>query len=160
MKSNKRWIERAAKNQEGENDIPEKFRTIHILRDLFGLHGLTDVAVPIESTDWYRIPDVFIKAVIPQIAIDLHGTHPSHNRSWEEDLSTKDSNRREDYESEGIKYIEIYEEETKGYKREEIIKVLNKTLVCKSCQPHLVPGSGGTTCTKSDCHCPQCHKKY
>ena len=51
---------RAKLNQTGENDLVEKFHVISILRENFGLHGLTGEIIKIDQES-YRLPDILIK---------------------------------------------------------------------------------------------------
>jgi len=54
-----------------QTDLVEKMRVIYLLKERYNLGGITDECIPIASTNWHRMPDVWIKS--EQVAIDLHG---------------------------------------------------------------------------------------
>ncbi len=113
-----RFIAEARKKMVDEGDTDEKFRVIYILRQYYGLHGLTGEAVAIPRTGWARFPDVFVKACEPQIAILLHGAVHMED-SW------KEMKMHEDYKSAGVQVIVIWEA-LGGYSSESIIKALDE----------------------------------
>lgn len=118
-RSRNKWIEYGQSQQEGESDLSEKFRTIYILHDHFGLYGLTGETVFIPSKGWPNFPDIFIPAHKPQIAIDLHGDAPFHSGG------RRDQQRVEEYKEAGVQYIIIWEVLTK-YDANNIILALEE----------------------------------
>jgi len=116
---NRKWAQRAIKESGGSTDLAEKFRVIYLLRDHYGLHGLTDEVVMIPRTCRARYPDILIKAREPQMAILLHGDAPFHTEGSETELNVK-----MDYDSAGVELIVIWEALTK-YKPEEIMDALD-----------------------------------
>ena len=117
------YIHRARQKQEGELDIVDKFRIIKILREQFGLHGLTGEIVMI-SEDKCRCPDILIKTKLKPIIIELDGL--CHG---EPQLPTKKTvKRNDDYEEIGILNIIINKEETKDYREDLVIEKLKKSL--------------------------------
>jgi len=115
------WRHQAEKNRTSESDVPAKFKIINILRDQFGLHGLTGEALPIPGTGWARFPDVFIKSYNPQVAILLHGQGP-HGVGDIISQTQRDQEARQDYARlPEIKLIEIYSAKTNGYETEAVI---------------------------------------
>jgi len=120
MKSkNRKWAQKAIKESGGNTDLDEKFRTIYLLRDHYGLHGLVDEVVFIPRNGKTRHPDILIKACDPQIAILLHGDAPWHTEGSETELNVK-----MDYDSAGVKLIIIWEALTQ-YKKERILEALD-----------------------------------
>lgn len=103
-----------------QTDLVEKMRVIYILKERYNLGGITDECIPIASTNWYRMPDVWIKS--EQVAIDLHG---EVHGIGEMELPD-DRDRRLEYEGEGVKYIVIYKALTWDYAEEELILILDK----------------------------------
>ena len=112
----------AVRQRDGEKDIKEKFHVIDILREYFGLHGLTWEVVPIDNESC-RLPDLLIKGS-PLIVIELDGYY----HQWGEPIAKldKDVNRDSDYESVGVKLVIINKELTQGYETEKVIKVLEE----------------------------------
>jgi hypothetical protein len=108
--------------QFGEKDIIEKFHVIQILRDFFGLHGLTGEVLMIDNESC-RMPDILIKRK-PITVIELDGLF----HQWGEPIAKleKDVNRDSDYNSIGVKLIIINEEATLGYATDKIIQVLEQ----------------------------------
>jgi len=109
LSKNNKWINLAQKNSSGEGDLDEKFKTIYLIKELFGLYGLTGETVFIPDKSWPNFPDILIKAHIPEIAIDLHGDAPFHVES------PRDIEREYEYSTTKVKYIVIYELLTGGY---------------------------------------------
>ena len=62
---------KAKKNQSGEKDIIDKFDVIDILKNQFGLIGLTGEVITIPGKYYHRMPDIVIKE--HDIAIELDG---------------------------------------------------------------------------------------
>jgi len=117
-KGTKMWEHRANAFRDAEIDIPDKFKVMNTLRKNFKLYALTDEVVLIPESGYcnYRKPDLFVKSVYPQLAIDLHGGGP-HGYGDEATKPDKDYYRDYDYELclPGIRYIVIYGVETDGY---------------------------------------------
>jgi hypothetical protein len=112
----------AVRNREGEKDLYEKFKVISILRNEFGLYGLTGEILMIDSESC-RLPDILVKGVI-LIVIELEGEW--HGVGDQISKRDKDVIRDKDYHSIGVKLILIYKELTDGYDTEKVIKVLEE----------------------------------
>ena len=111
----------ARKSREGEGDIEDKFHVIKILRDFFGLHGLTGEVVEI-SEDSCRLPDILIKTN-PRTIIEMDGQiHGSDEITKPE----RDINRDSDYKKLGFNLIIINKENTLGYSTDKVIKSLQE----------------------------------
>lgn len=108
-------------HQEGEEDLMDKFRVIYILRDEFGLHGLTGEVLTIDE-DCYRFPDIFIKKSSPEIVIELDGE--IHGDGDEVSKREKDVWRDKDYLRIGVKLIIINKSLTNGYEKAKVIDCL------------------------------------
>jgi len=111
----KQWVHRARKNRVDPVDRDDIFRVIYLLRDEFGLHGLSGEVV--EDSHGPMYPDIFIKAVKPQIAIELQGQY--HGTSELPTGYTLEKSVR--YENMGIKLYEIWKEDTDGYSKELVL---------------------------------------
>ena len=119
MNKENKWRNLAQKNSSGEGDLDEKFTTIYLIKELFGLHGLTGETVEIPGNTYPNFPDIFIKDSLgANIAIDLHGDAPFHVDS------KRDHERINEYSRTSVRYIVIYEVLTDGYSKEWIRKVL------------------------------------
>ena len=113
---------RAKLNRTGENDITEKFHIILILREKFGLHGLTGEVVKIDEES-YRLPDILIKGTKP-IIIELDGE--IHGMGDEISKRQKDVERDSDYSTNGYKLIILNKQLTNDYQTNEIIKLFEQ----------------------------------
>lgn len=115
-----RYVSRAMQSWSDDGDINEKFRLIRILRERFGLYGLTGERLTTLEGEWIK-PDVFVKSSEPQIAFELDGD--IHGLG--DDITTTDSTwkRNERYAKLNVKLIIINEALTK-YEDQEIIEVL------------------------------------
>ncbi len=118
MKGKKSWIHRAQSRRNEESDLDDKFKIIRILKEKFGLHGLTGEKIPIDSQS-FRCPDIYIKGLDP-IIIELDGQ--IHGEPLILTQKTKDRNA--DYDKIGIKYIIINKEETGMYSENKVIQCL------------------------------------
>ena len=112
----------AKKTREGEGDILDKFFVIEILRDHFGLHGLTGEIAKIDE-DSYRLPDILIKTN-PRTCIELEGE--IHGNGEQITKRDKDITRDEDYKKAGYNLILIFKQEKLGYTKQNIIDSLIK----------------------------------
>ncbi len=117
------FIHLAQRKQEGEKDIVDKFKIIKILREEFGLHGLTD-EVLIINEDCCHLPDIFIKTTNPEIVIELDGE--LHGDGEPISKLARDAQRDEDYARVGVKLVIINKQQTGGYQKEKVIRVLEK----------------------------------
>lgn len=115
-----RHVSRAMQSWSDDGDINEKFRLIRILKEVFGLYGLTGEHLTTLEGEWIK-PDVFVKSSEPQIAFELDGD--IHGLG--DDITTTDSTwkRNERYAKLSVKLIIINEALTK-YEDQEIIEVL------------------------------------
>src|SRR5690242_2108415 len=107
------FIHNAQRKMRSESDIPDKFKIIKILREEFGLFGLTGEAIQINEYKC-RWPDVLVKANIPMIAIELQG----HIHGYGEPISEsqRDVQRNTDYQFRtDIKLIKLGINQTNGY---------------------------------------------
>ena len=112
----------ARKNREGEGDIEDKFLVIGILKEFFGLHGLTGELVQIDC-DSYRLPDILIRS-IPTTIIELDGG--IHGYGDQVTKREKDIQRDEDYKKAGYNLIVINKEETAKYDYHLVIPILQQ----------------------------------
>ena len=110
----------AKRNREGEQDIPDKFKVINILREDFSLYGLTGETLMIDS-EHCRLPDILIKGK-PTVVIELDGEFHGNG----EDISKKDSDidRDNDYRRLGVKLIIINKLSTNGYEYDQVKQAL------------------------------------
>lgn len=113
----------ARDRQEGESDIKDKFKIIDILRDAYGLHGLTDEILQIpEGYADCRKPDVFVKGRSPQLVIELNG---SGVHGYGDNVTTPehDFEKMSDYSQlKGIQVIVLYSARTDGYRPDLVMK--------------------------------------
>jgi hypothetical protein len=117
----------ARAKQISESDLDDKFNVIRILRNHFGLYGLTGEILMIDSESC-RCPDVLVKGVIP-ICIELDGF--VHGMGDQISKRDKDVDRDKDYQSVGVKLIIINKELTDGYDKQKVIEVLIKNGLVK-----------------------------
>lgn len=115
----------AERNRTGELDLDDKFKIIKILRNVYGLHGLTGEILMIDSESC-RLPDILIKGVRP-IVIELDGEW--HGMGDQISKKERDVQRDKDYESIGVKLVIINKELTDGYETKKVINVLDGNLL-------------------------------
>lgn len=111
----------AQRKQEGEPDLLDKFGVIGILKECFGLYGLTGEVVQIED-DTCRLPDILIKAHVPPIVIELDGE--VHGMGDDVSKRNKDILRDLDYKQAGCKLIIINKEATNGYDPHQVFQII------------------------------------
>jgi hypothetical protein len=114
------WQHLANKKRDGESDLDDKFNVIRILRNHFGLYGLTGEILMIDSESC-RCPDIMVKGMIP-ICIEMDGE--IHGSGDQVSKRVKDVDRDKDYQSIGVKLVIINKELTNGYETKKVIKVL------------------------------------
>jgi len=115
------WEGRAKKKQEGGSDRDDKFQVIAVLKNHFGLYGLTGEAFETADQEWV-FPDIFVKSSEPQIAIELDGE--VHGLGDEMTTTDKTFKRNGRYERLGIKLIILNKIQTDGYEDSCVIEVL------------------------------------
>ena len=116
------WEHLARSKQTSESDLDDKFKVIRILRNHFGLYGLTGEIIMING-EFCRMPDLFIKDN-PPICVELDGF--VHGNGEQISKRDKDVQRDKDYQSIGIKLVIINKEQTEGYSTDKVIKVLEE----------------------------------
>ena len=118
--TNKRsWVHKARKEGRVLGDVDQKFKLIEILREEFGIHGLTDEVV-YDMEGNFRRPDVFSRAY--KIAFELDGEY--HGSGDEVSMSEQTRERNAFYNRQGIQCIMINKEMTEGYDRDLVIECL------------------------------------
>lgn len=124
----------ARKKRPGEKDLKDKFDVIKILRSEFGLHGITGESILIPDSipvQYYRLPDIVIAS--HDIIIELDG--PIHGNGDDISKRKKDVERDNDYKKTKYKLVIInYEELPKGYGKEKVIHILEKSGLKRKCQ--------------------------
>lgn len=125
MDGTNRYRDQARKTQVGESDINDKFRVIKILKEEFGLDGLTGEAIEIPNGyAQARYPDIMVKAYVPPLVIELNGERPHGNGDPIERMQN-DFEKMCDYSKvPDIKVIAIYSAQTHGYERNSVIENL------------------------------------
>ena len=116
------YSHRANLNRLGEQDLGDKFNVIRVLRNYFGLNGLTGEILMIDSESC-RMPDILIKGR-PVMVIELDGG--VHGMGDQISKRSKDVDRDKDYEIIGVKLVIINKEITNGYETKKVIKVLEE----------------------------------
>ena len=121
------YCHRANINRIGEQDLDDKFNVTRVLRNYFGLNGLTGEILMIDSQSC-RLPDILIKGR-PLTVIELDGL--AHGESHMPNNKTLERNK--DYESVGVKLVIINKELTDGYSTEKVIKCLEDNGLKRKC---------------------------
>jgi len=111
----KQWVHRARKERVDPVDRDDIFRVIYILRDEFGLYGLSGEVVVDSHGPMY--PDIFIKSIEPQIVIELHGEY--HGTIEIPTVYTLEKTVR--YVNMGYRVFEIWKTDTDGYSRDLVL---------------------------------------
>lgn len=121
MRGKKSFIHRAQFRQYGEKDLIDKFKIIKILKDKFGLHGLTGEMIQIDK-DSHRCPDILIKNGREMIVIELDGeVHGSGDGITKR---KKDVKRDNDYQAARVREIILNKESTNGYEENLVMDSL------------------------------------
>jgi len=111
----KQWVHHSRKERVDPVDRDDIFRVIGILRDEFGMYGLTGEVVVDSHGPMY--PDIFIKSVEPQIVLELHGEY--HGTIEIPTVYTLQKTVR--YVNLGYKVFEIWKTDTEGYSRNMVL---------------------------------------
>lgn len=117
----------AKKKQVGEKDIIDKFDVIKLLKSEFNLIGLTGEPIFIPESvpvQYHRMPDITI--LEKNIVIELDGE--IHGNGDEVTARSKDLNREPEYKRAGFRLIVINKEDTQGYKKDLVLKILEDSL--------------------------------
>ena len=129
MDKKQAWQHLAVKQRVGEKDLKEKFAVIKILREEFGLHGLTGEILMIDSESC-RLPDILIKGR-PLTCVELDGEW--HQFGDQISKRERDVDRDKDYSRMGVKLVIINKELTQGYETEKVIKCLEDNGLKRKC---------------------------
>lgn len=122
MTRDQAYIHRAQQSQYGEKDIDDKFFIIKILRENYGLYGLTGEIVMIDEQH-ARCPDILIKARVIPIVIELDGQ--IHGDGDQVTKRTRDELRDSDYNKAGVQLIIINKSVTKGYQKDLVMETFD-----------------------------------
>ena len=122
----KQWVHKYRKEHPEERDMDEKFLLIEILRNEFGLHGLTGEVVVVGEKFVY--PDVFVKSTEPQQAFELDGYYHGDG----ENLRERDRVRDDLYKIARVNVFHINRRATDNYRRELIIECLRSKGLAKA----------------------------
>lgn len=118
------WEHYTRTKQIGETDLSSKFFLSRILFARFGLYGLTDerIIIPNGFAE-YRLPDVFVKARVPQLAFELDG----YIHGDGDEITKRHSDEERDYDYSlviGLNEIIINRSLTLNYQEEKIVKII------------------------------------
>ncbi len=123
------WRHLANKNRTSESDINDKFALIKILKEKFGLYGLTGEAleIPPGGHASHRLPDVFVKNNKPRWILELdglvHGYGDEISKRWFDVEKDYDLDLYCAAHTNTIKQHISYAS-TNGYQREKVIELL------------------------------------